>query len=104
MHHFSATFVFFVSYFSHLGRAQIAYIQNNTFNSSYGQFNPSRIRARIAQANLSAAVSDALLVGLDFKRSNWAGSSTHLDHIPANSSNATAGSITKVEQYTNTSL
>ncbi|KAJ9617152.1 hypothetical protein H2200_000873 [Cladophialophora chaetospira] len=87
--------------------AQLASIQNNTFNASYGQFNPSQTRNRITQANLSSSVSSDLLVALDFERTNWAGSSTHLDpfytDLPANASSAPAGSVIKVEQYTNTS-
>ncbi len=99
---------FLILLLSQLTTAHDAFIQNNTFNASYGPFNPSQTRARIAQANLSASVSSDLLVALNFERSNWAGSSTHLDPfynvLPANTTNATAGSVIKVEQYTNTSF
>ena len=101
-------FPFLTLHFLQLGRAQSLEAQNNTFNSSYGSYNPSQTRARIAQANLSATISEELLTALEFERSNWAGSSTHIDpfyaDLPANASNASAGSVIRVEQYTNTSL
>ncbi|KAJ9615884.1 hypothetical protein H2200_001961 [Cladophialophora chaetospira] len=82
--------------------------QNTTFNATYGQINPSQAEARIARANLSEELSAAVLVAANFERSNWAGSSTQLDpfydDIPSNASTAPAGSVIKIEQYTNTSF
>ncbi|EHY58275.1 hypothetical protein HRR83_004866 [Exophiala dermatitidis] len=82
--------------------------QNATFNATHGQFNPTTARTRIAQANLSAARSEAILTAVNFERSNWAGFSTRLDpfyvDVPSNASHAPAGSVIKVEQVTNTSL
>lgn len=86
----------------------VAEPQNTTFNATYGQINPTQAEARIARANFSEELSAAVLVATNFERSNWAGSSTQLDpfynDIPSNASTAPAGSVIKVEQYTNTSL
>ncbi|KAL6241402.1 hypothetical protein RBB50_011666 [Rhinocladiella similis] len=81
--------------------------QNTTFNATYGKLNPSQAESLIAKANLSDELTDAVLVALNFERSNWAGSSAQLDpfytDIPSNSSHAPAGSVIKIEQFTNTS-
>jgi pimeloyl-ACP methyl ester carboxylesterase len=82
--------------------------QNDTFGASYGpNINPSSAAARIAQAGLSPDAAAAALVTLNFERSNWAGSSTQIDpfynDLPVNSSSLLAGSIVKVELFTNTS-
>ncbi|KAI1867779.1 uncharacterized protein JN550_006920 [Neoarthrinium moseri] len=64
--------------------------------------------SRIAEANLSTGSSEAVLAALDFERSNWAGTSVRLDpfytDLPANWTDAPAGSAIKIEQRTNTSL
>lgn len=86
----------------------LAQSQNTTFNATYGRLNSSQAESLIAQANLSADLSAAILTAVNFERSNWAGSSTQLDpfyvDVPSNASHATAGSVIKVEQYTNTSF
>jgi alpha-beta hydrolase superfamily lysophospholipase len=101
------------SFLAQLGAAQSAQVamaepQNNTFNASYGPINPTQAQSRIAQANLSDEISAAVLVAANFERSNWAGSSAQLDPfynaLPDNASSAAAGSVIKVESYTDTSL
>lgn len=88
--------------------AHPAQTQNTTFNATYGKLDPSQAEILIANANLSEELSNAILVAVNFERSNWAGSSTQLDpfyvDIPSNASHAQAGSVIKVEQYTNTSF
>lgn len=88
--------------------------RTNTFNASYGALNPDQALDIIKAANLSDAQTEAVLVAVNFERSNWAGSSAQLDlfyrDIPANTSGsnssvpAVAGTPLKVEQRTNTSL
>ncbi|KAI1623598.1 secretory lipase [Exophiala viscosa] len=89
-------------------QAPVAQSQNTTFNATYGHLNSSQAESLIAQANLSAEFSVAILTAVNFERSNWAGSSTQLDpfyvDVPSNDSHAPAGSVIKVEQYTNTSF
>lgn len=85
-----------------------AEVQNNTFNASHGEYNPASAAARIATANLSSEVSDAVLTSLNFERSNWAGTSVRIDpfyaDLPSNWTGLPAGSVLKVEQNTNASL
>ncbi|RYP27894.1 hypothetical protein DL767_007482 [Monosporascus sp. MG133] len=85
-----------------------AEVQNNTFNATHGPYNPLSAGERIAQANLSGELSQAVLTALNFERSNWAGTSVRLDpfyvDLPSNWTDAPAGSVIKVEQRSNTSL
>ncbi|KAK7751967.1 hypothetical protein SLS62_006110 [Diatrype stigma] len=85
-----------------------AEVQNNTFNASHGEYNPESAAARIAKANLSAEVADAVLTSVNFERSNWAGTSVRLDpfyaDLPSNWTGLPAGSVLKVEQNTSASL
>ena len=53
--------------------------RTNTFNASYGPLNPQQALEIIKSANLSKAQAEAVLVAVNFERSNWAGSSTQLD-------------------------
>ncbi|KAI0128713.1 secretory lipase [Xylariales sp. AK1849] len=82
--------------------------RNNTFNSTYGPLTTEEALTLISTANLSEAQTEAVLVALEFERSNWAGSSTQLDpfyqEVPSNASSLPAGSPLKVEQQTNTTL
>lgn len=85
--------------------------RTNTFNASYGPLNPDQALDIIRTANLSEAQEEAVLVAVNFERSNWAGSSAQLDpfytNIPANASGgsvAAGGTPLKIEQRTNTSL
>lgn len=83
-------------------------VQNNTFNASHGVYNPQSAAERIAQANLSSGLSDAVLTSVNFERSNWAGTSVRLDpfytDIPSNWTELPAGSVIKIEQNTNASF
>lgn len=83
-------------------------VQNTTFNATHGPFNEQTAMARIAQANLTEELAYGVLQTLDFERTNWAGTSVHLDRfyteLPSNWSTLPAGSIIKVEEKTNTSL
>ncbi|RYP67449.1 hypothetical protein DL771_007227 [Monosporascus sp. 5C6A] len=85
-----------------------AEVQNNTFNATHGPYNPLSAGERIARANLSRELSQAVLTALNFERSNWAGTSVRLDpfyvDLPSNWTDAPAGSVIKVEQRTSTSL
>ncbi|KAH6654220.1 secretory lipase [Truncatella angustata] len=82
--------------------------RTNTFNSTYGPLNSTQATSLIRTANISEAQADAVLVAVEFERSNWAGSAVQLDpfyqEIPKNSSTATPGSPLKIEQHTNNSL
>ena len=86
----------------------VAEVQNNTFNATHGPYNPDSARDRIAKADLSPELSEAVLTAVNFERSNWAGNSVRLDpfytDVPANWTQSAAGSVLKVEQNTNTSL
>ncbi len=86
----------------------IAEVQNNTFNATHGEYHPASARERIARANLSSELSEAVLTAVNFERSNWAGTSVRLDpfytDFPSNWTNFPAGSVIKVEQDTNASL
>lgn len=84
--------------------------RTNTFNASYGPLNPQQALEIIKSANLSKAQAEAVLVAVNFERSNWAGSSTQLDPFYsvadsyANASYLQPGIPIKVEQRTNVSL
>lgn len=75
--------------------------QTNNFNSSY-QLRPEQKSA----AGINDTLANNVEIALNFERSNWAGGSVkELDfyHVPANSSNATAGSLLKLETNANAS-
>ncbi|KAK6086506.1 putative secretory lipase [Seiridium cupressi] len=82
--------------------------QNDTFNSTYGILSPDQALSLIQTANLSEAQTHAILVAVEFERSNWAGSAVQLDsfyqQVPENASAVPPGSVLKIEQQTNTSL
>lgn len=76
--------------------------QNVTFNSSYTLPSPL-----IARLNLSSAVAHNVETATRFERSNWATGSVVTDpfytDLPTNASTAPAGSLLKLEVFTNTS-
>ena len=76
--------------------------QCNDFNSSY-QLSASQIAA----AGIDDTTAANVEVTLNFQRSDWAGGSVdelEFYRVPANASNATAGSLLKLEVSTNASL
>ena len=75
--------------------------QSNTFNSSFTLSN-----AQIAAADINDTIANNVNVAIQFERTNWALGSVHNDSfysVPSNSSTAPAGSLLKLERYTNTS-
>ena len=76
--------------------------QSNTFNSSFS-LSPSQI----SHANLNKATVHNVNIAVRFERSNWATGSVHTDpfyETPSNATSAPAGSVLKVEDYTDTTL
>jgi pimeloyl-ACP methyl ester carboxylesterase len=76
--------------------------QSVNFNSSY-TLTDAQAKAVGGDPELVQAVE----VALNFERTNWAGSSVSEDDfysLPSNTSNATPGSLLKVEVFTNTTL
>ncbi|KAI0861051.1 secretory lipase [Xylaria cubensis] len=84
-----------------------AAVQNNTFNATYGALDNAQAREILKRAGVPDDQADAVLVALDFERSNWAGSSTQLDpfyqDVPSHAGLA-AGVPLKVEPVSNASL
>ncbi|KAI1261875.1 secretory lipase [Xylariaceae sp. FL1019] len=82
-----------------------AAVQNNTFNGTYPEL-PSAYQI-LSGAGVPQQQAEAVLVALEFERSNWAGSSTRLDpfyqDVPSHDG-LPAGSVLKVESVTNGSL
>ena len=92
-------------------RAQIpepAFPQDDTFNASFAVPPWSEVQSQIDSIGLDNATVSAVEVAIGFERSNWAGYSILSDQfyldIPSNASTAPAGSILKVENYTNSTL
>lgn len=72
-------------------------VQNNTFNSTYGPYNPDEVLSLVTSSNLPASVVPDVLIAVDFERSNWAGNSARLDPFyttlpPATNANTSSGS------------
>ncbi|TKA34166.1 hypothetical protein B0A50_00146 [Salinomyces thailandicus] len=75
--------------------------QSNTWNSNF-----SLSRSQIARAGFNGTTANNVNVAVCFERTNWATGSVHDDpfyRVPENASGMPAGSVLKVEQYTNTS-
>lgn len=75
--------------------------QSNDFNSSY-RISPDQISA----AGISSTLANNVEVALNFERSNWASGSVHdisFYGVPLNSTNATVGSLLKLELNANAS-
>ncbi|KAI9903764.1 hypothetical protein N3K66_000293 [Trichothecium roseum] len=77
--------------------------QTNTWNSAF-----SLTEAQINEARLSPSAAHNLNIALRHERTGWATCSVLSDpfyaSIPANASSAPAGSVLKVEHFTNTTL
>lgn len=76
--------------------------QTNTFNSNF-----TLTDEQIAPLNLSSSAANNINVAAQFERSNWATGSVFGDpfytHLPPNATSAAAGSVLKVQEFTNTS-
>jgi pimeloyl-ACP methyl ester carboxylesterase len=76
--------------------------QSVNFNSSY-----TLTDAQVEKLGGDSELVQAVETALNFERTNWAGSSVSEDDfysLPGNISDATPGSLLKVEAYTNTTL
>ena len=86
-----------------LATAQRLEPQTDTWNSIF-----SLTDSQISSANLSETVANNVNIALRFEQTNWATGSVFKDpfytDLPANASSAPAGSILKIESFTNTSL
>lgn len=85
-----------------MGQVPLLQPQNTTFNSSF-----TLSDEQIAFANLPETVANNVNVALRFEQSNWATGSVLSDpfytDLPANATDAPAGSLLKVEPFTDTS-
>ncbi|KAI1323292.1 secretory lipase [Xylariaceae sp. FL0255] len=84
-----------------------AEVQNNTFNGTYESLNNVHARQILERAGVPDDQLEAVLIALDFERSNWAGSSTQIDpfyqDVPSHAGLA-GGVPLKIEAVSNASL
>lgn len=84
------------------GQQQFLHPQTNTFNSSF-----TLSDSQIASLNLSDAVANNINIAVRFEQTNWATGSVLSDpfytDLPSNASKAPAGSLLKLEAFTDTS-
>ncbi|MCJ1479575.1 hypothetical protein MMC13_008261 [Lambiella insularis] len=81
--------------------AQVLAPQTDTFNSNF-----TISASQLQQAGLSAEQGDNVAVALNFERSNWATGSVNTDDfysVPSNTSDATAGTLLKLQLDAGTS-
>jgi len=76
--------------------------QNDTWNTSF-----TSSQSQIAQAGFNSTTANNVDIAIQYEQTNWATDSVHSDPfytLPVNASQGPAGSLLKVEQYTDTSL
>lgn len=91
-----------LSCFGCLTSCQALQPQNDSFNSTF-----TLSRTQTFSLNFSDAVTNDIEIAARFEQSNWATGSVFADpfytNLPPNASNVPAGSLIKLEEFTNTS-
>lgn len=100
--HISSTLLLPLGSLASIASGKLLKPQTNTFSSNF-----TLTDEQIAPLNLSSSAANNINVAAQFERSNWATGSVFGDpfytHLPPNATSAGAGSVLKVQEFTNTS-